>query len=277
MKDRSMNQELVAKQYEIDSLQLQVDMALARAGLSTGVIRWPDLAPLDQFHVRGLAASRELADSLGLRAGSEVLDVGCGLGGPARFLAATYGCRVTGIDLSPSFIDVAATLTDRCGMSEGVSFRCADALSLPFAEGVFDDAWTQHVAMNIADRLTFYAEIRRVLKPDGRLAVHDVVAGNGEPLHYPVPWANHPELSYLLTSDAMREVVQRAGFAEVSYDDKTAASLSWFGELQSRLRSSPPLSLAIIMGPQFREKVQNLGRNLQEGRIRLVQAVFRRD
>ncbi|MGC8641968.1 MAG: class I SAM-dependent methyltransferase [Isosphaeraceae bacterium] len=271
-----MNQELVVQQYEIDSLQARVDMALTRAGLSNGVIRWPELAPLDQFHIRGLAGSKELAEAVGFREGSEVLDVGCGLGGPARFLAATYGCRVTGIDLSPSFVDVATTLTDRCGLSEGVSFRCADALSLPFEEASFDDAWTQHVAMNIADRLTFYTEIRRVLKPDGRLAILDVVAGNGHPLHFPVPWANQPELSFLLTADSMREVLRRAGFAEVSWDDKTEASLSWFGELQCRMRSSPPLSMAIIMGPRFREKVENLGRNLQEGRIRLVQAVFRR-
>ena len=272
-----MNQELIAMQYEVDSLQAQVELALARAGLSNGVVQWPDLAPLDQFHIRGLAASRELAEALGIATGSDVLDVGCGLGGPARFLAATYGCRVTGIDLSPSFVDVATTLTDRCGMSEGVRFRCADALSLPFADGSFDDAWTQHVAMNIADRVSFYTEVRRVLRPGGRLAIHDVVMGNGEPLFFPVPWANRSELSFLVTSAAMREVLESAGFRQVSWDDKTDASLRWFGELQSRLRSSPPLSLAIIMGPQFREKVENLGRNLQGGRIRLVQAVFKRD
>ena len=171
---------------------------------------------------------------------------------------------------------MATMLTERCGMSKGVHFRCADALHLPFVDTSFDDAWTQHVAVNVANRVGFYREIHRVLRSGGRLAIHDVVTGNGEPLLFPVPWANRSEQSFLLTSDSMRDVLEKSGFREVSWDDNTDASLRWFGDLQTRLGSSSHLSLAIVLGPQFREKIENLGRNLQAGRIRLVQAVFRR-
>lgn len=270
------NPQLVREQYGAEPLQARVEAALDRAGLSQKPIQWSDLVPLDQFHVRGLAATRELADALTIEPGAEVLDVGCGLGGPARFLAATYACRVVGIDLSQPFIDVATMLTERCGLSERATFRWADALDLPFAAATFDDAWTQHVAMNIANRAKFYAEMHRVLKPGGRLAIYDVIAGDGGPPHFPVPWARRPEMSFLLTADAMRDVLQQTGFTELSWADKTDVSLTWFNELQPRLQSSPPLGLPVVMGPQFGEMARNLGRNLQEGRVRLVQAVLQR-
>jgi SAM-dependent methyltransferase len=179
------NQELVRQQYGTGSLRECVGQALQQAGLGQGTLNWSDLVPLDQFHVRGLGATRELAEVLNVDAGSEVLDIGCGLGGPARFLAATYGCRVTGIDLSQPFLDVATTLTERCGLKESVLYQQANALNLPFADASFTLAWTQHVAMNIADRTRFYAEIHRVLKSAGRLAIYDVVAGDGGPLIFP--------------------------------------------------------------------------------------------
>jgi SAM-dependent methyltransferase len=270
------NQALVREQYGSASLRERVDQALQRAGLGQGTLNWSDLVPLDQFHVRGLGATRELAEALNVEVGSEVLDIGCGLGGPARFLAATYGCRVTGIDLSQPFIDVAEMLTERCGLKESVLYHQADALDLPFADASFTLAWTQHVAMNIADRARFYAEAHRVLKPGGRLAVYDVVSGDGRPLIFPVPWAEGGDMSFLLTGDAMRKVLESTGFLEVSRADKTEPAITWFAEVQAQLSSSPPLSLAVVMGPQFLEMAKNLEQNLQDGRVRLVQAVFSR-
>ena len=271
------NQELVREQYGTVSLRERVDLALQRAGLGQGTLNWSDLVPLDQFHVRGLGATRELAEVLNVEAGSEVLDIGCGLGGPARFLAATYGCRVTGIDLSQPFIDVATMLTERCGLKESVLYHQADALNLPFADASFALAWTQHVAMNIADRAGFYASMRRVLRPGGCLAIYDVVAGDRGPPIFPVPWARVPETSFLLTPEAMREALARAGFAEVSWADKTDAGQAWAAEMQAKPEAKPtPLGLHIVMGPQFAEMAANLGRNLQEGRVRLVQAIMAR-
>ncbi len=162
------NSQEVMEHYGTESLQACVDQALLRAGLGDGGIGWADLTPLDQFHIRGLPATKELADALRIDAGANVLDIGCGIGGPARFLAATYGCHVTGIDLSQPFVDAARMLTERTGLTGRVSFVQADALDLPLDDDSFDHAWTQHVAMNIADRARFYGSIHRVLRPGGR-------------------------------------------------------------------------------------------------------------
>ena len=143
----------------------------------------------------------------GITADMSVLDVGSGIGGPARFLAATYGCQVTGVDLSEPFVDAARYLTERTGQSGQVSFQTASALELPFDDGRFDVALLQHVAMNISDRARLYREIRRVLKSGGRFATFDVVLNSGEP-HYPVPWARTPATSFLLTADATREAIE---------------------------------------------------------------------
>ena len=212
---------------------------------------------------------------LGIEQGATLLDIGCGLGGPARFLAATYGCRVTGIDLSRPFVEAAELLTRRCGMTEDVAFQQADALDLPFNKASFDLAWTQHVAMNIADHETLYASIHRVLKPGGRLAIYDVIAGDGRPLVFPVPWARRPELSFLLTSEQMKAALAAAGFAELSWADKTAEGIAWFNELQAKYQAEPPLGLHVVMGKEFAGMAANLARNFREGRARLVQTIVK--
>jgi len=152
-----------------------------------------------------------------------VLDIGSGVGGPARALAASHGCLVTGVDLSEPFVDAARYLTERTGQSGQVSFRTASALELPFDDGHFDVVLLQHVAMNIADRARLYREIRRVLKPGGKFATYDVVLRGGE-LHYPVPWARTPDTSFLLTPDATREAVEEAGFRAVVWQDDSATA-----------------------------------------------------
>ncbi len=230
------------------------------------------LSALDQFHSRGLAATAELAKLTGIAADMTVLDVGSGVGGPARYLAQAYGCRVTGVDLSEPFVEAARYLTGRTGQSEHVSFETASALQLPFGDGRFDVALLQHVAMNIADRAALYREIRRVLKPDGRFATFDVVSMGGEP-HYPVPWARTPATSFLLTAAATREAIEPAGFRALAWQDDTGAAKAWIAELRA---SGPPPSpnLGTVMGPGFAELAANLGRNLVEGRLGVLAAVF---
>ncbi len=175
----------VRDHYRATGLTERLKIALTVLGPEDQRLTPQQLGALDQFHTRGLADM-------------SVLDVGSGVGGPARFLAATYGCRVTGIDLNEPFVDAVRYLTQRTGQSEQVSFHTASALELPFDDSRFDVVLLQHVAMNIADRARLYREIRRVLKPGGRFATFDVVA-NGSELHYPVPWGRTLATSFLLT------------------------------------------------------------------------------
>lgn len=241
---------------------------------------WPEdqrlmpeqLGALDQFHTRGLAATADLAAATGITADMSVLDVGCGIGGPARFLAAARGCKVTGVDLSEPFVDAARYLTERTGQSGCVSFQTASALALPFAAGTFDIVLLQHVAMNIRDRAQLYREVRRVLGSGGRFATFDVVSLRGEPL-YPLPWARTPATSFLLTADATREAIAAAGLRTLSWQDDTEAAKAWFAQLRSS-GPPPPPNLGVVMGPDFAQLAANLGRSLAESRLGILTAIF---
>ncbi len=262
----------VRDHYRATGLVERLKTALTAFGPDEQRLTPQKLATLDQFHTRGLAATVELAKFAGITADMSVLDVGSGVGGPARFLASTYGCRVTGVDLSEPFVDAARYLTERTGQSEQVSFETASALQLRFDDGYFDVALLQHVAMNISDRVQLYREIRRVLKLSGRFAIYDVVLLSGDP-HYPVPWARTPATSFLLTAAATREAIEPAGFRTLAWQDDTEAANAWFAQLRA---SGPPPSpnLGVVMGPDFVQLAANLGRNLMEGRLGILAAVF---
>ncbi|TPJ23362.1 class I SAM-dependent methyltransferase [Mesorhizobium sp. B2-8-3] len=262
----------VRDHYRATGLTDRLKTALAVFGPEQQRLKPEQLATLDQFHTRGLAATAELADLAVITADMSVLDVGSGIGGPARFLEATYGCAVTGVDLSEPFVEAAHYLTARTGQAGQVSFEASSALSLPFEDGRFDAALLQHVAMNIADRPLLYREVRRVLKPGGKFATFDVVLNGGDPL-YPVPWAKTPGESFLLTAEETCEAIEAAGFGTLVRRDDTAAAKAWFAELRA---SGPPpsLNLGVVMGQGFAEFATNLGRNLMEGRLGILTAVF---
>ncbi len=270
----------IVEQYGVSDFVSRVEDALRQAGFGEGVISWQALAPLDQFHVGGAAATTALADKLAIEPESHVLDLGCGLGGPARHLASVHRCTVAGIDLNPSLIDLADMLTRRTGLSEKVTHRVGNATALQFERESFDLAWTQHVAMNIADRHALYAGVHRVLRPGGRFAMYDVVAGNNGPLHFPVPWAREPAASFLLTPDATRGVLEACGFEVVDWTDATDVGRDWLRAQSAAARSRPeplkPLALPLVMGRDFPTRTANLGRNFEEGRARLLQAVVQR-
>ena len=262
----------VRDHYRASGLTERLQAALRVLGPEDQRLTPEQLGALDQFHTRGLTATAELAALAGITGDMSVLDVGSGVGGPARFLAATYGCRVIGVDLSEPFVDGARYLTERTGQRGRVSFQTASALELPFDDGRFNVVLLQHVAMNISDRARLYREIRRVLKSGGRFATFDVVLKSGEP-HYPMPWARTPATSFLLTAAATREAIEPAGFYTLTWQDDTEAAKAWFALLRA---SGPPASpnLGVVMGPDFAQLSANLGRDLMEGRLGILTAVF---
>lgn len=267
----------VSDHYSRRDLASRVESALRLAAIKNPT--WSDFSPLDQFHVRGLAATEELAEGLHIGPGARLLDVGCGLGGPSRWLAARYQCHVTGIDLIGAFVEVAQRLTSSVGLSDRACFIQEDALSLSFADESFEYAWTQHVAMNIPDRARLYQGIHRVLRLGGLLAIYDVVAGKKSPLIFPVPWARGPEISFLLSEEAMRSALELAGFTAVSWIDTADQGLAWLARQQSERQAesaAPPLGLHVVMGPEFPAMAANLARNLADGRARLIQAIVRK-
>jgi SAM-dependent methyltransferase len=252
---------------------------LVAAGHDPDALTHEALTPVDQFHIRGKDATLELARLAGLAAGTRVLDVGGGLGGAARTLAAELGCQVTVLDLTEEYTRVGEDLTRRAGLAGRVAFRQGNALALPFPDASFDAVWTQHSSMNVPDKPRLYAEIARAVRPGGRVAIHEVLGGPGGPVHFPVPWAREPATSFLSPADAVRALVRDAGLRELAWRDVSAPSLAWFRE---RLAAGggaapPPLGLHLLLGAEFGSMFRNMARNLEEDRIRVIQGVWARD
>ena len=266
---------IVREHYNPGDLTGRIKAALVSIVRDGQPLTVDELAPLDQFHVRGILATAELASAAGVDPSTEVLDVGSGVGGPARSLSSIFGCTVTGVDLSPAFVDAANYLTSRCGLSSRVSFQVGDALHLPFGAAAFDVVFLQHVAMNIQDRTSLYREVGRVLKPGGRFATYDLVLRRGDVV-YPVPWDRDGSTSFLLSEQDTRVELEKAGFTPIAWRDDTDAAIEWFKRTAS---SAPPdpLNLGILMGPVMREMTGNLARNLREDRLGVLFAVLTRD
>jgi SAM-dependent methyltransferase len=272
MTERDSNQQ-VSGHYDRADLGATILQALQAAGKGLGALTPDDLAPVDQFHTRGKPATLELARLAGLQAGERVLDIGGGLGGAARTLATEYGCTVTVLDLAETYCRVGAMLTERTGLGDRVAFHQGTALDLPFPAASFDVAWTQHSSMNVADKERLYAEVHRVLRPGGRLALHEILAGPVQPIHFPIHWAAEPSISFLAPPDEHRAVLRRRGFVERAWVDVSEASLEVARGIPTG-PNLPPLGLHLLLGPLFDPVVRNLVRNLAEQRIAIVEAVF---
>lgn len=259
----------VNQHYGRGSIMQQIESALGITGKSVGSLKVDDLAPIDEFHTRGRESTVELANLVNIKPSDLVLDVGCGLGGTARFLAEQYGCQVTGIDLTEEYVKVGKRLTKFVGLDRKVELRKANALQLPLDNDTFDIVWTEHAQMNIADKATFYSEIARVLKPGGHLLFHDIFRGTGEAPQYPAPWAEDESISSLATPEVARQAMEEAGLKIIEWKVKIKESLEFFEKVLTRIQvqGPPPLGIHILMGDNAREKLQNYISNMSQGRV----------
>ena len=266
----------IADHYSVPELGQRILEGLKGVGADADALRVDDLASVDAFHIRGREATAELAGMTDIRPDAAVLDIGSGIGGTARHLAATYHCHVTGVDLTASFCDLARELSARVGLEERTFFRQGSALALPWDDASFDVVWTEHVQMNIADKERFYGEAARVLRFGGRLAFHDIFAGSEEGVSFPLPWAQTAEMSSLASPDHVRRMLAAAGLRERAWVDSTARSRAWFEAALERNAKAgpPPLGLHLVMGPTASEKFQNLLSGLSDGHLTTVLAVF---
>lgn len=261
-----MNFDEVVSQYTQDHQLQRILSALESAGKNMDRLTVQDLAPVDQFHTLGMKATLDLAAAAEIGPNDEVLDAGSGLGGPARTLAARFGCRVTGVDLNVKFCEVAVALNIKVGLQDRIAIQMANALALPFQDGSFDVVWTQHVSMNIEDKAGLFAQFARVLNPAGRLAIFDVIAGVGKPC-FPQPWADDPSISHLVDEASLRSLLTGAGFRPVIWEDVTQAGVAFLGTLVPS-----PLGPQVFM-PNAPAKIGNLRKGLESGPLRLIRTV----
>jgi SAM-dependent methyltransferase len=260
--------------YAAQDIETRVLAALRAAGLDPAQRLSPAaLGALDHFHTGGLRASRELLELVPVRATDRVLDIGAGLGGPARLLASESGCRVACLDMSPDYCAAAALLNRLTGLDDRVEVHEGSALNLPFADGSFDIVWMQNVGMNIADKRRLYGEVRRVLVPGGRFAFQEMAAGSAAPSRFPLPWATDPADSFLVSVDDMRAMLGGSGFVEERLEDTSEAHLA-----RTAANATPAapgqLSLAAFVD-DLGQKAANARCSLEEGEVRLVRGVFR--
>jgi ubiquinone/menaquinone biosynthesis C-methylase UbiE len=236
------------------------------------------LAPLDHFNGRGLAATQELAALLAPKAGESLLDIGSGIGGPARWIATQYDCTVTGVDVTAAFCEAARALNVACGVADRVRIFESTALALPFPDASFDRAYSHGVLMSIADKVGVYREAFRVLKPGGLLVVFQQQAGPNGPPEFPVPWAATPAENFLATDADTHRDLQEAGFTMVSLRDATQENLAAQTALRRKIEEEglPPLGMHVLMGDRLRQQRLNSYNALRDGRARMVEIVAKK-
>ena len=264
-------------EYATANLGERIVAALKDAGIPPEKWTPEILGPADQIHGGGLQQTQVHAALVSITSDMHLLDIGCGIGGPARYFATEFGCRVTGIDLTDEYIDAASLLTQKIGLSDRVAFDCGDATALPYDDASFDMAWALNVTMNIEDRAGFYAGVHRVLKPGGRFCISEIGQGPGGEPYYPLTWAADPAYSFLLPPEDMRTLLESSGFRVVEWIDETARrKASTDGRPAETAPVETPLTIEITRGADSPDRRKNSGRSAKEGRLTNVMLVAER-
>ena len=261
--------------YSPGDLYNRIIEGLNRLGKDLSGITLDDLQPVDEFHIRGDTATRELIELAKFTADMHILDVGCGIGGSSRRLSRDTGCRVTGIDLSREYIDVAGRLTELLNMQGQVRFQACSALELPFADNSFDGVWSLQMNMNVEDKAAWLGETQRVLKPGGRAVLYEVCGSKNTPLYFPVPWAQDASMSFLVPPDDFRSLIESAGFSIEVWNDKTDLARQAFAGAKKPEGEPdlPVLGVYLLVGNDIQTKAYNLRRNLDEERVSLIETL----
>ena len=267
----------VSSHYTTGALLETIKGGLRAAGADPENPAPEDLKGVDEFHLGGLEATEQFLDPLGIGPDQRVLDIGSGIGGTARFIAGRYGASVTGVDLTPAFVETAAALSAMVGMSDQTRFLQGSALELPVEDRSADLITMLHVGMNIADKPALFAEVARVLAPGGRFALFDLMEGSGEALTFPVPWASDGEHSFVVPPQTYRDAAATAGLTPVSEVDRSEYSVDFFTRVMAADGPPPPVGLHLIMGPTAKEKYGNVARAVLDGRVAGWEMVFARD
>jgi ubiquinone/menaquinone biosynthesis C-methylase UbiE len=268
-------EEQVAAHYGRSGLEEALLTALVKAGKDVDRLAAADLRPIDEFHLGGFAATIGFAEALAFPAGARILDIGAGIGGPARYLAENQGVTVAGVDLTEEYVALGNALTRRVGLAGRVELTTANALALPFAAATFDGATMIHVGMNIADKARLFAEARRVLRPGARFGVYDAMrAGTGD-LPFPLPWARTPATSFVEPPETYRRLLAAAGFDIVSERERTGEIVEILRRERERIEREgmPALNRHILSGPDWAERSANIRKALDAGLVAPVEII----
>ncbi|MDD2548787.1 MAG: methyltransferase domain-containing protein [Bacteroidales bacterium] len=265
----------IEKHYHQPNLYNDIINRLKELDVDLNTVTRKDIAAVDEFHVRGVEVSRELAKIANIN-NARLLDIGCGIGGPCRMLADEFNCDTVGIDISKEYVATASKLSELVGLSHRTKFINGDALNLPFQNNEFDVVWTQHVQVNINDKLKFYSEIDRVLSRNGAFIYYEVFKNGNEEVNYPLPWADESKISFLEHSSKIDSILQQVGWVKKQSTNQTENGIKVLEKMHNRLskRGVPRLWLNVLMGASTKDKIANLLNGLKEGKIYLESGIY---